>query len=53
LRLLGELEIPDALKQFKAETLLILGDAQNQPFRVLIMFDGPENGGPTEYLVPR
>lgn len=37
----------------KAETLLVLGDAAGQPWRVLVMFDGPENGAPTEYRVPR
>ncbi|MBR0718237.1 DUF3616 domain-containing protein [Bradyrhizobium liaoningense] len=37
----------------KAETLLVLGDAAGQPWRVLVMFDGPENGAPAEYRVPR
>lgn len=37
----------------KAETLLILSDAAGQPWRVLVMFDGPENGAPAEYRVPR
>jgi hypothetical protein len=37
----------------KAETLLVLRDQANEPWRVLILFDGPENGAPTEYLVPR
>lgn len=53
LRLLAQLEIPEKLKEFKAETLLILRDEKGQPFRALVMFDGAENGGPTEYLVPR
>ncbi|MGB9369374.1 MAG: DUF3616 domain-containing protein [Xanthobacteraceae bacterium] len=53
LKLLGHLEIPDELKAFKAETLLVLRDEANQPFRALIMFDGAENGAPTEYHVPR
>jgi hypothetical protein len=53
LKLLGYLEIPDDLKTAKAETLLILRDEANQPYRALVMFDGPENGAPTEYLVPR
>jgi hypothetical protein len=50
---LGELVIPDALKGFKAETLLILRDEKDKPFRALIMFDGPPDGRPTEYLIPR
>lgn len=37
----------------KAETLLVLSDAAGQPWRVLVMFDGPENGAPAEYRVPR
>lgn len=37
----------------KAETLLVLGDTRGEPRRVLVMFDGPENGAPTQYLVPR
>lgn len=37
----------------KAESLLVLGDVSGQPWRVLVMFDGPENGSPTQYLVPR
>jgi hypothetical protein len=53
LRLLAQLEIPEKLKEFKAETLLILRDEKDKPFRALVMFDGAENGGPTEYLVPR
>jgi hypothetical protein len=31
----------------------VLNDKTNEPWRVLVMFDGPENGAPTEYLVPR
>jgi hypothetical protein len=53
LRKLGELAIPDQYKKHKAETLLVLGDKKGKPYRVLVMFDGPENGGPTEYLIPR
>jgi hypothetical protein len=53
LKKLGELAIPDQYKKHKAETLLVLGDAKGKPYRVLVMFDGPENGGPTEYLIPR
>jgi len=37
----------------KAETLLLLSDSAGQPWRVLVMFDGPENGAPAQYLVPR
>jgi hypothetical protein len=50
---LGALAIPEAYKKHKAETLLVLRDERGKPYRVLVMFDGPENGGPTEYLVPR
>ena len=47
------LAIPDAHRKHKAETLLVLDDRKGKPYRVLVMFDGPENGGPTEYLIPR
>lgn len=40
-------------KDAKAETLLILNDEAGQPWRALVMFDGPDNGDPTEYLIPR
>jgi hypothetical protein len=40
-------------KTAKAETLLILKDEAGEPWRALVMFDGPENGAPTEYLIPR
>ena len=53
LKKLGELAIPEAYRKHKAETLLVLRDEKGKPWRVLVMFDGPENGGPTEYLVPR
>jgi hypothetical protein len=53
LKKLAELAIPEQLKGHKAETLLVLKDAAGEPWRVLVMFDGPENGGPTEYLIPR
>lgn len=52
-KLLGELAIPEELKKEKAETLLVLGDDKDKPYRVLIMFDGPKDGKPTEYLIPR
>ena len=50
---LGELAIPEAYRKHKAETLLVLQDEKGKPYRVLVMFDGPENGGPTEYEIPR
>jgi len=46
-------ELVVADKKAKAETLLILNDDAGQPWRALVMFDGPENGAPTEYLIPR
>ncbi|QDW39630.1 DUF3616 domain-containing protein [Bradyrhizobium sp. KBS0727] len=46
-------ELAVADKTAKAETLLILKDEAGQPWRALVMFDGPENGAPTEYLIPR
>ena len=52
LKKLGELAIPEAYRKHKAETLLVLRDEKGKPYRVLVMFDGPENGGPTEYLDP-
>ncbi len=36
----------------KAETLLVLEEKPDS-YRVLVMFDGPENGRPTEYRIPR
>jgi uncharacterized protein DUF3616 len=53
LKKLGALAIPEAYKKHKAETLLVLRDEKKKPYRVLIMFDGPANGGPTEYEIPR
>jgi len=53
LKKLGDLAIPKAHEKHKAETLLVLRDAGRKPYRVLVMFDGPENGAPTEYEVPR
>jgi hypothetical protein len=56
LRKLGELQLPASLPddgEAKAEILLVLEDKTGEPWRVLVMFDGPENGAPTEYLVPR
>ena len=46
-------ELAVADKHAKAETLLILNDEAGEPWRVLVMFDGPVNGDPTEYLIPR
>jgi hypothetical protein len=54
LRKLGELQLPVRLQgKAKAEILLVLEDTTGEPWRVLVMFDGPENGAPTEYQVPR
>jgi uncharacterized protein DUF3616 len=54
LKKLGELQLPTGLSGgAKAETLLVLHDRANEPWRVLVMFDGPANGAPTEYLVLR
>jgi hypothetical protein len=55
LKELGVLRLPQSLKdsKAKAEILLVLEDQASTPWRVLIMFDGPENGAPIEYLVPR
>jgi len=49
----NELKIPDVAAEAKAETLLILKDVDDEPWRALVMFDGPENGAPTEYILPR
>lgn len=48
-----ELLIPEVAKKGKAETLLILKDVAGEPWRALVMFDGPKNGAPTEYFIPR
>ena len=54
LKKLGELQLTASVKKgAKAEILLVLRDKPNEPWRVLIMFDGPANGQPTEYEVPR
>ncbi len=53
LKKIGELDIPTSLAQHKAETLLVLDDAEGEPWRALVMFDGPVNGAPTEYRLPR
>jgi hypothetical protein len=54
LKRLGELKRPASLQGgAKAEIVLVLHDKPHEPLRVLVMFDGPENGAPTEYLVPR
>ncbi|NVO16085.1 MAG: DUF3616 domain-containing protein [Rhodoplanes sp.] len=37
----------------KAETVLVLHDAAGKPLRLLILYDGAENGFPTEYRVRR
>lgn len=54
LRPLGPLAPPTGLPEgAKAETVLVLRDAPGEPLRVLIMYDGAENGAPTEYRVAR
>jgi hypothetical protein len=47
------LELPDLGTELKAETLLILRDADTEPWRALLIFEGPLDGAPTEYLIPR
>jgi hypothetical protein len=37
----------------KAETVLVLRDEPGKPLRLLILYDGAENGFPTEYKVKR
>lgn len=50
LKKLGDLaETPPGAK---AETLLLLGQTPEQ-YRVLVMHDGPDNGAPMEYRLPR
>lgn len=53
LKELGTLKIPAELAGAKAEGLLVLEDKDAQNYRVLVMFDGPDNGAPTEYAVQR
>jgi Protein of unknown function (DUF3616) len=54
LKKLGKLAFPATVDgEAKAETLLVLRDEPNEPWRVLVLFDGPEDGAPTEYLVAR
>lgn len=53
LQKLAELDTVEAGKGAKAETLLVLQDDENGPLRVLVMFDGPENGHPLEYVLKR
>jgi hypothetical protein len=49
LRKLADLILPVS---GKAETLLVL-DEDTEAYRVLVMLDGPENGAPAEYRIPR
>ena len=49
LRKLADLVLPVS---GKAETLLVL-DEHTEGYRVLVMLDGPENGAPAEYRIPR
>lgn len=53
LKELGTLKLPADLVTAKAEGLLVLEDKDAQDYRVLVMFDGPDNGAPTEYVVSR
>ncbi|MFC0241557.1 DUF3616 domain-containing protein [Rhodopseudomonas telluris] len=53
LQKLADLDIAQAGKGAKAETLLVLQDDERGPLRVLVMFDGPENGHPLEYVLKR
>ena len=53
LQKLAALDIAEAGKGAKAETLLVLQDDDRGPLRVLVMFDGPENGHPLEYTLKR
>ena len=46
-------KLPKSPKGKKAEILLVLHDQADTPWRVLIMFDGPKDGLPIEYLVER
>jgi Protein of unknown function (DUF3616) len=49
----ANLELPNLGTELKAETLLILRDADAEPWRALLIFEGPPDGAPTEYLIPR
>lgn len=48
--LLGAL--PDVSREMKAETLLVLAE-DTAGYRVLVWFDGPPNGAPMEFTIPR
>ncbi|MDC7787086.1 DUF3616 domain-containing protein [Rhodoplanes sp. TEM] len=51
---LGTLTPPKGLPEdAKAETVLVLRDAPDKPLHLLILYDGAENGFPTEYRVRR
>lgn len=45
-------DLADTPHGAKAETLLVLEQTPEQ-YRVLIMYDGPDNGAPMEYRIPR
>jgi hypothetical protein len=49
---LGELDVSAAGEDAKAETLLVLAE-DKASLRVLVMFDGPSNGMPMEYVLRR
>jgi hypothetical protein len=53
LQKLADLDVSPAGTGAKAETLLVLQDDDSAPWRVLVMFDGPENGNPLEYVLKR
>jgi len=49
-RLLGRL--PGVDRSEKAETLLVLEETESE-YRVLVLFDGPDNGGPKEFRIDK
>jgi hypothetical protein len=51
-RLLGVIPRHHIPKSAKAETLLVLA-TEPRAYRVLVMFDGVENGGPMSFRLPR
>jgi hypothetical protein len=51
-RLLGVIPRAHIPKAAKAETILVLA-TEPRTFRVLVMFDGVENGGPMSFRLPR
>jgi hypothetical protein len=49
---LGQLDLKSVPKDAKAEILLVLAE-ETKEYRVLVMFDGIENGGPMSFKLPR